>query len=351
MILRRPASRRGTIIIIVAGICALLAGLAIAFLGRMRSDAEESALLMREAQSRVMLNAGLTYVQEASRLGWGLRSSGTLESRESFGWIDVRDGGVGPRDIRGQRMLSPDPGAAANDAITHPDGDGPAGSWFPVVGGHAARCPMYVMQRPPFAISQKFALNPMRPDADCTQNYAALIRFSVADPQPAVTLAGDVDPNGLANFNNGDQQPRSASLDLAWFRVYRMTRADCQAHRDLQGRAAPIAWSPAIFTITCGAGATAGYRSWAEVTADQAQGRFTDDPSFFAQLQAQETRLFFIAEWSPVAGGNVGEHYVDDMPADESRKARWNGDYRTHSYNHGGSFRWIERLVGEPGTW
>ncbi len=343
--------RRGTILILVAGITALLASLAIAFLARMRSDAEEGMLLWREAQARVMLNAGLMYVQETSRIGWGLRSSGEITPREAFGWIDVRDGGVGPRDVTGQRMLATDPSAAVNDAQASPDGTGSAGAYFPVTGGRAARCPMYVMERPPYATAVTFAYNPMLPDAACTQGYATLIRFKQADPQPAVTLTGDMDASGMARFTAGDQRPRTSSLDLAWFRVYRMTRADCQAHRDLNGRQAALTWSPAIFTITCGAGATGGYRSWSEVTDDNQQERFNGDPAFFAQLQAQETRLFFAAEWSPAAGGNVGEHYSDDAPADESTMASWNGSYRTHSYNFGGSFRWIERLSVEPSNW
>jgi len=64
--------RRGAILIIVAGLAVLLAGLALTFLIRLRADAEESAATVREVQSRIMLVVACTYIQEAARLGWDL---------------------------------------------------------------------------------------------------------------------------------------------------------------------------------------------------------------------------------------------------------------------------------------
>lgn len=112
----RP-SRHGALLVVVAGIAAMFAGLTFTYLLRMRSDVEESRILLREAQARVMLNAALAYIQESSRIGWG---------REAFGWCDVRDGQPGPRDASGMPLVS-------------------AASGFPRLGG-VARCPMHVMQ-------------------------------------------------------------------------------------------------------------------------------------------------------------------------------------------------------------
>ncbi len=190
----------------------------------------------------------------------------------------------------------------------------------------------------------------MRPDDDCTQPLADLVDFPIADPQPAVTFTGDGDAMALRNFRDGDARPVGAG-DRAWFRVYRMTRADCAAHLDRAGSPSPIRWSPALFILTCGAGATQGFRSWVEVQGDAAGEVFAGDPALFTELQASEWREWFAVEWSPAGGGNVGEHYGRYLPDDESAIAAWNGDYRTHSFNHGGSFRWIQRLEREPPQW
>ena len=44
--------RNGTILIIVSGLCALMASLSIAFITRMRSDAQESRLVMADTSRR-----------------------------------------------------------------------------------------------------------------------------------------------------------------------------------------------------------------------------------------------------------------------------------------------------------
>ena len=51
-------NRRGTVLIIVAGLAALMASLALTFLARVRSDVEEGQLQLQMVQARVMLVAG-----------------------------------------------------------------------------------------------------------------------------------------------------------------------------------------------------------------------------------------------------------------------------------------------------
>ena len=62
--------RSGTILIIVAGICALLASLTLAFILRSRSSLEETNALEADVQARIMLIAACNYVCEASRIGY-----------------------------------------------------------------------------------------------------------------------------------------------------------------------------------------------------------------------------------------------------------------------------------------
>ncbi len=88
-------TRRGTVLIVVAGLSALLASSALIFLISVRGDVEDMNLLQREAQARIMLTAACNYIQEASRLGWEPAASTSTEHTEAFGWIDVRDGAWG----------------------------------------------------------------------------------------------------------------------------------------------------------------------------------------------------------------------------------------------------------------
>ena len=169
--MRHGSTRSGTILIIVAGISALLASLSLTFLLRIRDGAQSSLLVERETQARLMLHAACAYVLEAGRIGYGpsrsdaqrpagpaidgfvTTPSGALAHREAFGWIDVREadgigfpeaGMPGPRDQRGQRIATT------------------AGRW-PDVGG-VVICPMYCWTRPPYAISPVVAANPILVD-------------------------------------------------------------------------------------------------------------------------------------------------------------------------------------------
>ncbi len=84
----RPEPRRGALLVIVTGLAAVIAALCFSLLVRARSDSEAMAVVMREAQARIMLGAACAYVLEAGRIGWG---------RECYGWRDVRDGMTGPK--------------------------------------------------------------------------------------------------------------------------------------------------------------------------------------------------------------------------------------------------------------
>jgi len=62
--------RRGSLLILVAGLIAILVMLALAFLQRMRSEAAGSDLVVADTQARIMLHAACCYIQEAARVGY-----------------------------------------------------------------------------------------------------------------------------------------------------------------------------------------------------------------------------------------------------------------------------------------
>ena len=323
--------RSGTILIIVAGICALLASLTVTFLARMRADAEEMQAVVRETQARIMLMSACNWIQEASRIGWTPPSGVPTDNKETFGWIDVRDHKLGPKFV-------------ANNV------DDP--SRFPL-RSHK-RFPMFVMERPPYALQLTASYNPIRtpysPDpADINDVAFGMPYLRYPDPLPAVDnnwtrsdpAGPTVNDTRFAEWELGDQRPKVTSLDLSWFRVWRE--------------------SGATFVVTCGAGGTHGFRSWGEMsTTDQAE--FSNDRSLFESLKNSEIRLWYRVEWSAAVMamdyhmldhslGRERDHYMV-WPINASHSVAGH-EYRTqtHARNMGGTIRWVQRLVTEPTNW
>ncbi len=157
------ATRAGAVLIIVTGLAMVLLGIAMTFMLRMRADSQETRIVVAEAQARLMLHAGLMFIQEESRLGWG---------EETFGWTDVRDGSLGPRPAR-------DVSTGATGVIPQPSWW--KGSWGAYVGtptmddstwradstrtwpcpGAVGRFPMAVPVQPPYATQLTYAYNPV----------------------------------------------------------------------------------------------------------------------------------------------------------------------------------------------
>jgi hypothetical protein len=318
----RFGTRAGTVLIVVAGISALLMSVTLVYLVNMRSDLEESELVVREAQARLVLIAGLQYIQEASRLGWD--RPGTPEHEEGYGWTDVRDGSAGPKDRSGVPLYAVGSGK------------------FPDIGGQAARFPLYAMERPPYAISTTFAYNPapMNP----VLAWRELVNYTKPDPQPAGETWED--------FENGRPVPRLESANKSWFRVY----------RDRNSGTTLV--EPATFTLTCGAGATQGFRTYAEAVADGKGDLFNNDPKYFTLLRSQERMLWFRTEWTSAVGGSAmgvrlrnGYWELPEINKDAHRTV-YNSTPLTGVDQHWwvnrspvGSFLWIQRLEHEPDDW
>jgi hypothetical protein len=336
------SSRRGTILIIVAGISALMASLALAFLARMRSDVQESETLMHEAQAHIVLVAACNYIQEASRIGYDKGGSGVHP--EAYGWIDIRDGAVGPKptaitssiDLPNNEHLLPNHGSD-NDSL------------FPQQS--VKRFEMFVKELPPFAIRLDVAPNAIDPNAD---GVPWLVE---PDPKPRVSSSFTQFSEGKVD-STGKSVPRLHTLGKCWFRLLRCGKGP----DDNLAR-----YNAATFIVTCGAGETRGFRSrdWATMSADE-QALFGGERAFLETLEASEIRLWYLVEWSPTVGGlhqfNLVHHRgaLKDAEGDSFTFNQYshfppNHSFYSHSQtkerNFGGTIRMVQRLGSEPNTW
>lgn len=303
-------TRHGTILIIVAGISALLASLALAFLVRMRSDMQESQLFLAQTQARVMLGGALSYIGETARLGWD--DPATPEHEEAYGWVDVRDGSVGPRDRTGRALYQ-----AEIDPVLG------KGERWPAIGSWTVCDSQHLWTRPPTAISPNVTPNPIQQDPSL--QWRELIGFAKPGPQPQAPDWG--------TFIGGDDQAMTGTANPCWFRLYRR--------------------KPAVFIITCGAGASGGFRTWQEVVDAGQEERFIARDNWQVQRE-QESLLWFEVEWSPAvntsSSGYVYAHDRTIRPANIS-KPFGNDTDQPNKRNQLGTFLYLQRLEREPDVW
>jgi len=315
-----PRSRAGTVLIIVAGISALLASLALTFLVRMRADAQESQTFLAQTQARLMLGAALSYIGETSRLGWDDPATKDI-NEEAFGWIDVRDGSVGPRDRTGKALYQ----AEIDPALGK-------GKRWPAIGASTICESTSLYQRPPTAISQNVAPNPIQQDPSL--EWKDLVGFAKASPRPAA------EGETFGEFLDGDRDPITKELkrlpgteNPCWFRLYR--------------------WKPAVFIITCGAGSSGGFRTWQEVIDAGQEARFGSVDVWMA-MRHEEQLMWYEVEWTPAVNtSSSGYMYQYDrqiMPANIS-KPFGNGTDQPNKRNQMGTFLYIQRLLNEPDPW
>ncbi len=160
-------------LVIVVGLAMILLGLAVSFLVRIRSDAEEVRIVTAEAQGRIMLHAALMYLQETARIGWGA---------ETFGWTDVRDGSLGPRPARNGTSQTTSTGASGGGPVsgaldgTYATG-APSGYNIPVPTWWQASWPAYVAI-PDETLSANFPAAAQR----CWPCPGSVGRFPIAAP-------------------------------------------------------------------------------------------------------------------------------------------------------------------------
>lgn len=283
---------------------------------------------------------------------------------EAFGWVDVRDGSIGPRtlDYDGKPEFESDTTGfdvrfnirwngnrdGSDYLVEDSTGDGnPDRPAWPAVGG-VARAPMEVFERPPHAISLEAAPNAIINDpAHDWFGYPLLHR---PDPQPAVIVSEQTTAAAVRarwdDLRTGSRVARPESRNLAWFRVLRD--------------------GPATFVVTVGSGATYGYRDWDEVRAggSVAEARFGGDRTIFEDLLAAEVRLWYRVEWSAAVlvtpsigavGHDIPKFGTVSKWATFSSERSAAGPRATapwsHYRNHGGSIRYIQRLRFPPDRW
>ncbi|MBA3684152.1 MAG: hypothetical protein H0W72_02810 [Planctomycetes bacterium] len=361
----RAPSRRGAILIIVTGLSALLLSLTLVFLSSMHGEAAQVGQVLRDTQARMMLNAAMCYVMETSRLGWG--------DQETVGWNDIRNHAVGPIPIDQNPTLG-DPREPQHRVWT-------AGTW--PAPGSTMRATMYAWTRPPAAVrsgprnpvrvGQGLSLqdDPGNPNAVViaglhgdSGSYSSMSdiwrygSFDNPDPTPVVDPAG-------AGFASGDAMPRSGSTSRAWFRLYREAADDhdgvglpyydvvnLNGGRGTDWFGTPdVAYPPnaSVFLATCGAGATQGFRDWAEVVQAGATATFLGDSSYFEQLRSQEVILWYRFEWSPHTGDYApkGRRMNERNPYAGVEIVHW----ITAMPSQGGSISWVQRLDLKPPIW
>jgi len=339
--------RRGTVLIVVAGISALLATIALAFLLRMRADGEEVRLLIMQTQARLGLFAAAGYILEAGRIGWDNNADKPNQvHHETYGWIDVRDGFMGPKIEAYSSAV-----AAGRDPTTY------ASPNFPV--GHIGRFPLEVWQRPPCALAMEQApnaikteiSNPSTPRSDPLYGKPYLINPDPTPVQSAGLPTGSANAAKFADWILGDRvlataTPTSSgapiirpeSQGLGWFRIYRD--------------------GPATFVITVGGGATRGFKDWNEVV----NGPWGDQSDlfggrvFFDSLQSGEVRQWFRVEWSAAIGGiqptRLGSQQTHGNYEYKSYKFQIQDGQRYASRGNAcGTFNYFQRLRYPPVLW
>ena len=335
-------SRSGFLLIVVAGLLVLMAGMALALLASARRDITETALIANHAQARLLFAAALSYIQESSRIGWDTYNfgSGAFDRHEAMGWIDVRDGTVGPKDLNGFRMYDPTP----KIIVTRATGLSEHRPNWPAIGG-VARCPMYVMKRPPFALCTAVAPNPIDnqpnpandPTQPITNQLFGLPLLCLPDPVPLLQITDSsqyLDPTTRstpipwnAAWVTGDPTPDNSARS-GWFRILRD--------------------GPATFIITVGTGQTQGWRDMEELQQTSSAAELSalgGDPAFFSTLRANELRLWWRVEWSSAVGGlDIG---VEDQGIRGWPLMLSSGN-NARVINQGGTFSWIQALRTEP---
>jgi hypothetical protein len=125
--------------------------------------------------------------------------------------------------------------------------------------------------------------------------------------------------------------------------------------------------SPAVFIVTCGAGASQGFKDWAKVLAEGAADAF-GSPEAFAEIRAQERVLWFEVEWNPAVDAMRSCGYLDvtgqghGRAVGPGRNGSWSYQRRNPNdiatwqwfgYYQTGSFLYIQRLETAPsdGGW
>jgi hypothetical protein len=194
---------------------------------------------------------------------------------------------------------------------------------------------LYVMLRPPSALASTAAYNPINTDALAADFGMPYLRYPDPQPKTGNGWPGAVDDTLFDQFKQGDPTPYGPSMNLSWFRVLRK--------------------SAARFIVTCGAGASRGYKDWNEVRGLGAQDIFGDDARLFQDLANGETRLWYEIEWSAAVTANDVHNIDNEFLLDHYQWKPFNASHDNRSQavgrNLAGTIRWAQRLDEAPTAW
>ncbi|MDA3962084.1 MAG: hypothetical protein PF961_14930 [Planctomycetota bacterium] len=111
-----PLMRSGSILIIAAGLCALLALTATTFLVSMQAETDENEFLLQQTQARVSMVAACSFIMESAPK-WGGDASGPSGSLATsmLGPHDMTPWRLPPYAITQQRVFSPMGGDASGN--------------------------------------------------------------------------------------------------------------------------------------------------------------------------------------------------------------------------------------------
>jgi hypothetical protein len=136
-----PSQRQGSVLIVVVGLCTLLLTAFLVTIQQVRAEANQADDVIADAQARIMLSSALSFINESARLGPNVEG-------ETFGWTDIRTGAVGPLTY-GQTSLTTNDGNLPGQSVQWPS------------PGSVYRADMMVWKRPPLAVYERSAPNPI----------------------------------------------------------------------------------------------------------------------------------------------------------------------------------------------
>jgi hypothetical protein len=162
----------------------------------------------------------------------------------------------------------------------------------------------------------------------------------MADPGGGVHALGSTAAEAAFRaWTIGDPTPRGNYLGRSWFRIVREATG-------------------AVFTVTCGAGGTRGFRSWDEMGAGH-RAEFGDDRTLWESMRSSETLLWYRVEWSPATTA-IDMNFLREHEEHTFRVGTptYRGGDPDNNYsgqqmapNMGGTIQWIQRLRLEPAVW
>lgn len=364
--------RRGSMLILSAGLASVLASIAAAFLIRMKTEKEESSRIVADAQARIMFTAACCYILESAppeltprnAVSRGDQVLGRYFSRWSAWSGSGRLIGRFPMAVPALTRHAVDYTTIYDPDVTHLGG-GTSSTEKANDLTTTVTDALYRLEWDDRGTNRRPTT--WRPDPIL---YAAESSTGI---RATAQFPGIAYPSAGATWN---PTPRADSVNMSWFRVYWLSYSDSlsEPYKGAPWPTAPSAYTKratARFIITCGSGASQGFRDWAEVLAANAQDLFYNDPNAFSDVIANESRLYYEVDWQTVDVSmrtesvpfdpgpsyakmadpqSIAEYY--GTPSDETAKdcRAYSLSLTTDAFRYFGEIVAIRRILAPPST-